>query len=194
MPVRLALDYDGMSQEAVEHDAQALLDRFPELKKKYKLEASKTPTCWHIIFPLSEFKTFEEAADVAEYSRCDKNWLALCRRYRVFGIRTGQITRLRGESKAIPHQEKKKYKAPSDEIPSPIKLVLKPQDSQAMKRLVRVSESLDDPTWIYKTEQVLAMNGLSMQLVIGCKDKYQAKRRIKFLEALGISFTPTIKP
>ena len=193
MPVRLALDYDGMTQEDVEQDAQALLKLFPQLKNRYKVEPSQTPTCWHVIFPLSEFKTFEAAADAAEFSKCDKNWLALCRRYRVFGIRTEGITKLRGKSKAV-SATPRKYNRPSEMIPSPIKLFVNPVFKEDIKRLVKVSEAIDDPTWLYKVEQILIHSGVGIQLVIGCKDKWQAERRVKFLEELGIAFTHNIKP
>ena len=181
MPIRLALDYDGIPREWVEKDAKELIKKYPILGGRYRIEESGTPMCFHVIFPKSEIPTFEEALQIAKDSLCDRDWLRFCERYRCFALRTRSIKKIN------PRPPKKKEKnKPVEEITLPVLLILTPENGRELKRLIRLSESIRDQEWQYKIETPLA--SLQTQIVIGCRSLNQARRRIKWLKERGLQF------
>jgi len=189
MPFRLKLDYDGMTKEQVEEDAKRLLEEYPELKGKYSLETSPTPTCFHIKFPLSSIPTFEEAYQIAESSKCDREWLAFCLRYKSFSVVTKEMVKIRDKSDLL--KPRGRPKNPEHEkITLPIILDVKPTNSLDVKRTIKLSEAISDEDWQWKIEYRIS-DGRT-HILIGCTDQAQARRRAAFLERTGIIFEHSI--
>jgi len=194
MPFRLQLDYDGMTKEQVEEDAKNLVENYPELKGKYRIEPSDTPTCFHVIFPLSSLPTFEEAYQIAESSKCERDWLAFCKRYRSFGLITRGMVKVREKSQILGPREKPKNPE-HEKITLPTLLDIKPTNSLDVKRTIKLSEAIE-PTidkegnvieeWQWKIEYRLS-DGRT-HILIGCTDPAQARRRAVFLERRGLLF------
>jgi len=189
MPFRLQLDYDGMTKEEVEENAKYLVATYPQLKLRYRIEPSETPTCWYVIFPLSAFTTFEEAYNVAFDSKCDKDWLGFCKTYKSFGLRTKGITKVRRESVVAGERPEPKNK-PKQILTSPVLVDFKPDNYVEVKRLVQLCASIDDQEWEYRIEYPLAEP--LTHVVVGCKDLSQAQRRINWVKYLGIRATAKI--
>jgi len=185
MVFRLQLDYDGMNREQVEEDAKYLAEKYPELKGKYRIEPSDTPTCFHVVFPLSSIPTFEEAYQIAEASKCERDWLAFCKRYRSFGLVTREMVKVREKSQVLGPRGRPKNPE-HEKITLPLILDVKPTNSLDVKRTIKLSEAISDEDWRWKIEYRLS-DGRT-HILIGCTDQAQAKRRAAFLERMGLLF------
>lgn len=184
---RLLLDYDGMTRQEVEEDAQRL-DRKYNLGG-FEIEPSDTPTCYHVYFPLTAL-AFEEALKIAKESRCDPMWLDFCARYKCFAIKSRLAVKIQAQRQAL---SARKINKQSPRIDSPVCFRVKPKTSVDLKRLIKLCESISDKTWkwrvvepvigLYEDRQVAAM------IEIGCQDEYQAARRMRFLLGLGIDLS-----
>ena len=189
MPVRLMLDYDIIDKEEVEEDARILDSKYN--LGGYTVESSDTTSCWHVVFPLTEFKTFEEAFEIAKESKCDKGWLMFCARFKLFAIKTATVKKFQE------HASRKISSRPIEEIPSPIILVVKPKNDMELKRVVKLSESIEDKTWLWRISTPLIgiyenRDNLS-NVEIGCENHKQADRRIDFLKGLNIDADYEVK-
>jgi len=194
MPVRLQLDYDGMTETEVKDDAENLVAKHPELRGRYRVEPSETPLSWHLIFPLSAYPSFEEAYEVALESKCDKDWLEFSKTYRSFGLRTKGIVKVRRES-VVAGVKSEAKNLPKEILSSPVLLDVKPDNATEVKRLAKLCSTIDDPTWEYRIEYPIneLITGFNItHIVIGCQDEAQARRRINFLQGLGLKFTSKI--
>jgi len=205
---RLQLDYDGLPREEVEADAKRLVEKYPQLGGRYRIEtrdaygaeATDKPR-FHVIFPLSGLP-FNEAVKIARDSRCDKDWLDYCLMYRGFGLRTGNLTRAKPRmprprrtppQTTIPRTQAKRPEA--EQITSPVILIVTPENETEAKRIIGVCQHIDDDTWTYKKTTTLAgaLNGQTTQILIGCTDAAQAHRRAAFLKKLNIKFKHRIR-
>jgi len=178
---RLLLDYDIMSKEEVEKDARRLNEKYN--LGGYEIEASDTTNCWHVTFPMTALP-FEEALKIAYDSRCDKEWLRFCERYKCFAVKTELVKRFQ------PHARRKVCSRPVKEITLPVILVVKPKTRLDLKRVIKLSESTHDKTWVWSVKMpvwnILDDRHVIEEVHIGCKDYRQAMRRKKFIEKLEI--------
>lgn len=179
---RLILDYDILTKEEVEADARRLNEKYN--LGGYEIEPSDTSECFHIIFPKTAFDTFEEPLKIAEESKCEKEWLMFCKRYKIFALKTTLVKKFQ------PEATRKVYSRPVKEITSPVMLIVKPKTRLELKRLVKLSESTHDKTWVWSIERsvwnVLEDRPALDEVHIGCSNERQAKRRIAFIKKLEI--------
>lgn len=166
---RLMLDYDHKSLEEVKEDITGLQKTHPELGD-YTIEPSDEAYCWHVVFPKSELM-LGRALVIAEESECDKKWLNYCRRYKCFAIKTVLSKRL---------QPKPKVVNPSvGEVKSSVKLIVTPNTDFNAYCCVRLCESINDAEWVWS--HYTPLSDLKTRVVIGCRDKSQALRRLRWL-------------
>lgn len=184
------LDYDQVDYREVVKDCERLTKEFPHLGT-YVIETSPSgkEDHWHAKFPKSIFETFEEAFSVAVQSLADKDWLALCKEYRCFGLQTEETSRLNKEREK--REKQKVVNKPRRLITSPYTLDLIPATALDARRLVKICEAISDATWEY-TSFTLAYP-LEQHVLIGCIDEAQANRRMKWLSDQTLSFAATIQ-
>lgn len=185
----MQLDYDTSDRAVVEADAKKLCEAFPELKGTYRVEQSKSGF-FHVVFPKSMLPSFEDCIQIAEQSKCDRDWLALSKEYGCFAVVTeaGKTMAKALRLKAFPPKPKKK---PAYDLTQPVMLILHPETPIDMGRLRAICESMvDDEEWNYQVEATLqdVYSGLGQRIRIGCRDQHQATRRQKWLEKQGIRF------
>lgn len=189
MKYRLLLDYDIISREEVEEDAKRL--NAEHNLGGYTVEPSDTTGCWHVVFPLTAFDTFEEAYRIAEESKCDKEWLSFCLRYKIFAIKTVIVKKFQE------HANRKIYSRPIEEIPSPIILVVKPKNEVELKRVAKLSEGIKDETWLWRIRTpiigILGDSECLSRVEIGCNNQKQAERRVEFFKRLNIEADYEVK-
>ena len=180
---RLILDYDGMRREEVEGDASYIQRVCPRLGS-YRIEKSDTPTCWRVVFPRSAL-SWGEAVSIARYSRCDKEWLEFCIRYGRFASKTLM-------SRSMQPERDYKPKNPAvEKITLPIILVVKPSTKLEVKRVIKICEAIEDKDWKWKYQTPLFT--MKTEILIGCVDKSQVVRRVKFLEKSGMNLVFEVK-
>lgn len=183
---RLELDYDEMPREEVDKDAKRLIADHPELGNDYRIEPSPKRDHYHVIFLKSQFKTFQDAFEIALDSECDKTWLTLCKEYQCFGLETEAA-----RSDNIKRQQQIVNK-PSQMLFQSFILDLEPTTSLDGRRIVKVCEAIKDSEWEYKAFTHIIT--LKPHVLIGCRDEAQATRRMKWLSEQGLNFTATVKP
>lgn len=178
----MILDYDVISREEVENDAKRLDEKYG--LGGYEIEASDTNECWHVLFPKTAIDSFEKALEIAEDSKCERDWLEFCKRYKIFAIKTALVKTFQ------PNATRKVFSRPVDEILSPVILTVKPKTKLDLKRVIKLSESTHDHTWVWKIDTpILGIYDEREELsnvMIGCKDVKQAGRRISFIKKLEI--------
>lgn len=190
MFIRLELDYDNLTKEEVDADAKRLTKEFPELGSEYRIEASKTKRDhYHAIFTKSQFSKFEDAYKIALESRCDTDWLALCKDYECFALET-QGSRQYNEIRQQ-REQKRVVNKPTKMLLQPWILDLMPKTSLDGRRIVKVCEAIEDPEWNYNA--FVHVWNFEQHVQIGCRDEQQAARRLKWLSEQGLNFTATIK-
>ena len=181
---RLILDYDVLTKEEVEADARRLNEKYD--LGGYEMEPSDTSECWHITFPKTAFDTFEEPLKIAEESKCEKEWLMFCKRYKIFALKTALVKKFQ------PHATRKVYSRPikKEQIVSPVVLIVRPKTRLELKRLIKLSESTHDKTWVWSITKsvwnVLDDRPALDEVHIGCRNERQAERRITFIKKLEI--------
>lgn len=174
---RILLDYDGMTKEAVEQEAERLKGMFPELGD-YRIEPSNTSViCWTLRFPKSAV-TWQKAAEVVEASDSDCEWKKYVLRYRCMTKRT----EISMGSEMNPPREVRNL--PVKEITLPVKITILAESPLDLKRLVKLCEAINDKTWEWKVETPLW--DLETRVIIGCVDKQQAERRVRMIGEIGI--------
>jgi len=187
---RLELDFDGIPREEVDEEAKRLIKEHPELGNEYRIEASKTERDhYHVIFLKSQFNNFNEPYQIALESKCDKDWLDLCKDYECFGLETVAARRfneLRQE-----RERKRIINKPVQMILSPFILDLLPATALDGRRIAKVCESIDDPEWQWTA--FVHVFELKQHVQIGCRDEAQANRRMKWLSEQGLNFTAIVK-
>lgn len=181
----LMLDYDGISEDEVKADVGRLLQEYPHLGY-YTIKPSKTADQrhFHVEFPKSALN-WEEALAIAKETKADKDWLQLSEQYGSFALieETGKTVSKELRIKKFPAKPKKE---PVQEFKQPVILVLDAETWDDHGRLRAICESITDETWEYR--EGLTLHDLKAKLRIGCRDVYQAKRRIAFLERSGVKF------
>lgn len=184
---RLELDYDSIPREDVDADAKRLIQEFPKLGSEYRIEDSKSRDHYHVIFLKSQFTSFNEAYAIALQSRADRDWLELCKAYECFGLETEAS---RGFNEARQQQQRIVNK-PTKMILSPFILDLVPNTTLDGRRIVKICEAIDDPTWQYHA--FVHIWNLRQHIEIGCRDERQAQRRLKWLTEQELNFVAEIK-
>lgn len=183
---RLSLDYDDVPYEDVDQDAKRLIKDFPELGNNYEIESSKSGQAhFHVIFHKSKFASFEEAYHIALQSKCDKDWLSLCKEYETFGLETAEAQRFNEA------RQQKIVNKPMKMITLPFLLDLVPASPLDARRIVKVCEAIADPTWQYSA--FVHVWDLTTHVQIGCRDEKQANRRMKWLSEQDLGFTANVK-
>jgi hypothetical protein len=187
---RLELDYDEVPPDEVEKDAKKLAAMFPELGDTFRVERSKSMgEHFHLIFQKSQFTSFQEAYNIAMKSGADRDWLALCEEYKCFGLETEGSRRY---NEVRQQREKRRViNKPIKMLTSPYILDLIPTTALDARRIVKVCEAIDDPTW--KHTSFVNIWELKTHVQIGCINEAQATRRMKWLSEQALSFTATVK-
>ena len=177
---RVMLDVDVHPKEEVEREARRLYEKFG--LGGFRIEPSYTEMCWRIIYPLTALK-WDDAIKVAEDCKLiDPAWLNFCKRYVCFGAST-ETSRYYQPSVPKPRNE------PIDgRIALPVILIVKPATDLDLKRVVKLSQNLEDELWQWRVRYPLAgiYGGTSVIVEIGCRDMQQANRRINFIKKLKI--------
>jgi len=164
---RLMLDYDGLTLRDVEEDAEMLKRMRPDLGEPVIEQSAHG---WHLIFPKSQLQ-WEEALQLAELSRCDKAWLAYCKKYKVLALET-EVSKVK---------QPKVVNPPVSKITLPVILRVMPVDSFNIRSCIRLCESIKDKEWQWL--KYTPVYDLRTRIDIGCRDRQQAIRRLKWLSA-----------
>lgn len=177
--LKFMLDLDTTKEEA-EDEAKRITAENPSLGL-YSLEQSEGGN-WHVIWHRSHLKTFHEGYLIALDSKCDKDWLDICKKYQIFALFTHN-------SLATTRKLHKRLDTERGTIAG-TRLIIIPENDNELKRILSVSKTITDPTWTYRTEYPV---GSKTRVIIGCLDAYQAERRVTFLrEKCGLKFKEEI--
>lgn len=190
---RLVLDYDELPREEVERDARRLDELFN--LGGFEIRESEHGGI-HVVFPHAVFESFEEVYRIAEMSKCDKEWLRYCRMKGALSLaRKGsyvKLVRLRSggwaDRESIRRGRRLMRRRGFKEYP--IWLVIYPRDEIDEKRIKGILDSFED--CVYREEMTI---DLKRRFIVGCVDKYQALRRVKWLQNVEpkIEFTYEVK-
>lgn len=179
-----------MPREDVDRDAKRLAEEFPELGKDYRIESSKSGgEHFHVIFLKSQFTKFEDAYKIALRSKADRDWLALCKVYECFGLETEGARRY---NQVRQQREKQRVvNKPVKMITSPYILDLVPATALDARRIIKLCEAINDPTWQFTS--FIHVWELQTHIQIGCINEAQACRRMAWLTENGLQFSGKIK-
>jgi hypothetical protein len=177
------LDMDDLPETQVKHEAEEVTKLHPHLGP-YTLEQSESGN-WHIIWRRSYLKTFDEGYTIALMTSCDRNWLAICKKYGIFALFTHDSLQA-----TMKQKERTFFTERGHFDPITPKLIITPNSNQELKRLLALCESINDPTWKYKW---LFLRH-PPEVLIECVDTWQAQRRITFLkDKVGLRFTHKVE-
>ena len=162
------LDYDGKTFEEVKADAGRLMKAYPKLGE-FTISMSDQPNHWRVEFRKSELD-WEEAVAIAEQADVDREWLEYCKKYECLAVKT--VVSKNRQPKAV-------VNPPAGEVKSPFVITVTPIDSFNLRCCLRLCESIKDPEW--KWMSYTPVWDMKTRIKIGCRDKSQALRRMKWL-------------